>query len=752
MKKHYNKFIFLVLLLHPILVASQADTNEFDNYNSISFEELRDKVVIYLWNDKIDSLKNLCQDYPVETFLFIEKCINDIQPNKQENQALYFTAKKLLEVDSSLTDFYLSIELKEKELFIKDTSLDKSVLKPYIANKFTGDDLTIEEFNELIDIIISFDFYEKFGLSELVKKNPTSTKSFVNSIIINFDTLNTESKLFNVICWLGLYYQNFHFSRELLTLINDKYGGVSAFIDINNNDYSIKLMTGGNMPDDFFKEKLLEIEILLSDLKYDKALLAIKKYTKYADYIIRDELDIGPALKEGKSPFHSLFLFYALIEIRLNNIDNSIHILRDHMNKGYGYEYPWIILGSAENIYSLKKQIDKIFEYRRDSLYYFDDFMYALSGKYFSPLVGQLNSYFYDLLEVASEIEQGANYSKKLMLFQESSLDLLDSFNDYHDSIITLSEIEKTITETYISNTSLYSSAIREYEKEYGVRAVVDYYIKLNCYRLLSEYFFQLNRDSVSTDDIAYIQTILGFGFLTKKDVNTANTFFQEACQNYSIDNVAKNSYELILAVNCCSKASKSYLEANNFNESLESIRKSESFMVILLIEKDTSAFLKRLIDEHYSFLDSLALDYLDFNKPDIAIECLNYCLEYQESIHDSSNIAVVYNNLGKAYKLKKEFQTAESYLNQAIQIAELIDFEIVLAYSYGHLCEVKLKLNKQEEGLVYGLESLKLCVKHNLIKRGCETLSILNDIAAEKISKEDEMQIYNSRKIFLCN
>ncbi len=150
-----------------------------------------------------------------------------------------------------------------------------------------------------------------------------------------------------------------------------------------------------------------------------------------------------------------------------------------------------------------------------------------------------------------------------------------------------------------------------------------------------------------------------------------------------------------------------------------------------LVAEQGWSALLPMLEGkERADVCNRIGIDFIRQTQGDSAAVYFQQALAYYQDRPDSVSQQMVgrlYNNLGSAYKVKKDWEKARQWLTKSIAYNQQFgDSVSVLGYSYGHLCEVHAAQKESEPAIAAGEKSLALCRKHHLKDRECQTITAL--------------------------
>ncbi len=113
--------------------------------------------------------------------------------------------------------------------------------------------------------------------------------------------------------------------------------------------------------------------------------------------------------------------------------------------------------------------------------------------------------------------------------------------------------------------------------------------------------------------------------------------------------------------------------------------------------------------------LHNLALAHDVNGEPDLAITLLDSCFHYSD-ILSADDSARIYNNIGRIYVLKKQFDSGEKYLFKALKIRENLNVPYGLAHVYNEIASLYIDINDYKKAIYYGEKSYKIAKEIEMI------------------------------------
>ena len=117
------------------------------------------------------------------------------------------------------------------------------------------------------------------------------------------------------------------------------------------------------------------------------------------------------------------------------------------------------------------------------------------------------------------------------------------------------------------------------------------------------------------------------------------------------------------------------------------------------------------------SVLNYLGVDYIKLSLADSALFYLDRALLLAQRLNEAELQGSIINNLGSAYKLKKDFTQAKNWLYKSWAFNRALDGDstAVLAYTYYHLADVYSQTGAADSTLYYLNKSEPIIQKHQL-------------------------------------
>ena len=117
------------------------------------------------------------------------------------------------------------------------------------------------------------------------------------------------------------------------------------------------------------------------------------------------------------------------------------------------------------------------------------------------------------------------------------------------------------------------------------------------------------------------------------------------------------------------------------------------------------------------SILNALGVGYIKLSLADSALFYLNRALLLAQRITEAELQGSIINNLGSAYKLKKNFTQAKNWLYKSWAFNRALngDSTDVLAYTYYHLADIYSQTGAADSTLHYLNKSEPIIKKHQL-------------------------------------
>lgn len=100
--------------------------------SAMDIDQMRDKVMSYIWYNQMDKLHDLCEDQIIMTPIFFEKLIREIVPGNKWNDVLFLTARKMLEAYPDPVILIYSHSLEEKHSLVKHPDGGKEIMAPFV--------------------------------------------------------------------------------------------------------------------------------------------------------------------------------------------------------------------------------------------------------------------------------------------------------------------------------------------------------------------------------------------------------------------------------------------------------------------------------------------------------------------------------------------------------------------------------------------------------------------------------------------
>jgi len=756
----YSLIALICCIIFPISLGA-AESESVDGIsnskNIISdFEAYKTKATMLIWKGELEKLKTLNRNHSIESYIFTEKCINGITKGNNQNNLLYFTAKKLIEADKFLN--ILQFKLKEKMVFIESRDINEVVLEPYIDEKHNSDELVLSEYHELLFEITQFYGYNKidYGLSELVRLNPKATENFIASTLQQAPILHPKSELYQIICSVALLYRNQHHTNKLLKSINDKYGGVGDFLDKENEHQigTVEIIEGRNDPLIYLAKKMEFIRKLLNDLNYKEAQSIFAKYTKHAE-IMLSGLDRSRPYKYMEPMGVDIFLFQALTELRLGDKSKAIEILDDLsklQNLGYKkavFAYPEVISNSINGISSNYDLIDSVFtSYKNEHNYSygFDEFMAKLTGHGYKKI-----SYDYEVFNY----EIGNANNDRLLHIYELLLNIKSEIAAIENKIIDFAIIKDRLNKLELDVNNHIERQFGGELKSMSSLDIAKFYAKMKYINVLLKFYSKANKSAIDQREVAAIQNIIGVAYLNYHMPDAALSYLNLSYDYFS--NIGERDEDIVQLAYISSNLGFSFYQKKQFDESLFWLNKSLAYIgrIKNKVTFNISVEEKKSIYKHiFEIQNGQGVKSISNSNADTAIVYFNEALQFIEKNteqFEEESIATIYNNIGSAYRLKKDWEIARKWLEKSATLSRKNDHGNLLCYTYGHLCEVNLGLENEAEALEFCRESLRICDKEELDSRGCKTIDIISSFNSKYHTKEIESIIEKKRIKFNC-
>jgi len=250
------------------------------------------------------------------------------------------------------------------------------------------------------------------------------------------------------------------------------------------------------------------------------------------------------------------------------------------------------------------------------------------------------------------------------------------------------------------------------------------------------------------------IRNLVGVSFLARNEIDTALKYLQPA-YDYLEDIVDEEKIRnAIDFVSVCNNIGSAYELKRDWESAVLWLEKTTAYLdycngYAVSYKKTTSDVRKHLA----RLQNILAVSYIKKSENlDSAVSYLLKSLQYFEDLSDESNkemVATICNNLGSAYKAKKEWQKSKAWLEKSVDIVQNIEDKSVLCYTYGHLSEVYFNLEDEKQSLKYGLQGLELCEKYGNKERGRAIIDIISRIQPGYMDRETQAIIESKKRLF---
>lgn len=321
----------------------------------------------------------------------------------------------------------------------------------------------------------------------------------------------------------------------------------------------------------------------------------------------------------------------------------------------------------------------------------------------------------YIYLEISKNYYNLKNYVKaKKYLDKISTLNLFDLLNNTYGFLYELTIIYPIIELNYSTGNNnntfnIIEKLINLAEEAYAHNPIENKYIYINtiskCAAFYGKigYYKQAHRLLKRIENIYEDYKDLGNSYMNLYNYEMAEKYFQKALINFKQKNdnnklaFVSYNYEIASTYN-----SLSVLESRrkNYQKALEY---SEQVLKYKSIKADTVLNSKFYFDNIYVSNHSYYL--LKNNRYDEAIKFERYNIECMQNCNntDSSNLGVSYENLGLAYMLKNEYDTALYYANNAYYILKSDSADISRTLS--NLVKLHVQLGDNTKAETYLLE-----------------------------------------------
>ncbi len=733
-------------------------TDEF-----LPLDTVRDKVVEHLWHEQASLLDDFIKRHPVETMIFVEKCIEEIEEGNEFNQLLFYLADQVMAIDKGLPVFQMQLEGKIPIVFGEsgvppDRGRESLALVVDLRND--GDDLTFNQFEEIIEEMLSWDFYNQYGLPVLVRKNPGWSKQFVRDVVEGLQELPTDSKLHEALCYIGLYYRNHYHSYELLELVDGKFGGVGDFLEREGEHHtgSVMMASGGRRPWDFLEEGLGDVRPLLVANKYQPATEQLELYSKYADIILGGKTVFGG---EGDSAYNSIYLFNGIVHLRLGNSSAAEEILQQYGAKGYGYAD--LFLGCEDAISAGKDRIDMAFSaLRTNDEFHIDDFVFELTGFRYGETARSYSMLKWDLKETAES--DGPTEGTVLFKMRNAALGVIDAIGSRGSTGAFSFECSLAYSNVIMLNMVLEERVERSLSRELRQLPKIEmasYFEREGFFSLIIDLYEQMKLDpSMSPRDVAEVGNKAGVAFLRSGKPKRALAVLEES-RIFFVDSYQNDGDQDALEYLAA-------LESNigsAFNLEGRRVRAVELFQSSMRRLEELNMRYGTLdeLGEMYSNVRSMLISTTNSVGADSLANgdgaiALRYFLKALETLGDPTTEAeeetllTIYNNVGAAHKALGDSVEARKWLQKVVVHLGASGDEPVLCYTFGHLCSLDLASGDHGRGVGYCLKGLGICENHDIAERGCLLVDSLSAVESQVLGGEVAARLKELRMTFACD
>ena len=223
---------------------------------------------------------------------------------------------------------------------------------------------------------------------------------------------------------------------------------------------------------------------------------------------------------------------------------------------------------------------------------------------------------------------------------------------------------------------------------------------------------------------------------------------------NYLLGKILFDEKNFIEALSSYEEALKAISEAGN-NDSYATIISSisEVYLTTGVYDKALENYMNllRFYEEHDDkkgkafTLSYIGSAYAKLQNVQSGLKYLNEALEVAEEINDDERVSFILNSIGGLYiDVIKDYDTAESYYNRALELSEKINYKMGIARAYHNLGLVNYNKKDLNSALEFHKKSLEIVTKEKLKEGRAYNFGSIANIYLELGEVDSAIEYFN--------